>query len=509
MSMKCRFCIFALLISFGSATKLRKIIVSGSGDQQSKDSKSALTTDLNHFGHPDCPCVGMSNVEGHVDVNLGDSVTTSYPADAFTSCKAWDDGENLNHCMNSSQTPGKGKGWCAQSWCFVDPCNCKIPTAPKKVLEDGYFPGGKYQGKPLYYSYATCGSVDVWASKEKQKELAREPKVCSAKVDTKKWGHNKCKCIGIDGQPGTTNMSLSASKTAPYESDAGATCGAWDADVHPSCKSNNGVLSDKTGAPIPGWCKKTWCFVDPCSCNIGVPAKPSTYLPAATFQGRPLHYSYATCGDIDEFSATGNAGACAMKRTAEDCHTVLNEGVGTLACRWTGDVCMQVDLAKACFAHNLPPLPKEEQRLPVIGQGSGVLAASKPKPEPPKPPTFEEFKPTCVNHMRKLFVRIERHYTHAQLEQALLFECDLDAKFPETRDEMFKDQRNCNHFTHECAAARHAELKGATDPYHNACKLWYHNLYGPPPLKEKRSDWLLYGLLFMGALCAVIILAFR
>jgi hypothetical protein len=89
---------------------------------------------------------------------------------------------------------------------------------------------------------------------------------------------------------GNTLASI-GDKELPYPADLGAHCEAWDLAYHPEC-------------PGETWCSKKWCYVDPCNCD-GIPAlpKPSTYIPGGLFQGRPVHFSYATCGAKDSYTA--------------------------------------------------------------------------------------------------------------------------------------------------------------------------------------------------------------
>ena len=55
-----------------------------------------------------------------------------------------------------------------------------------------------------------------------------------SQVDEKTWGSEKCRCIGYDGAPGRTNVSIGGAEV-PYPAEAGASCEAWDAKNHPDC----------------------------------------------------------------------------------------------------------------------------------------------------------------------------------------------------------------------------------------------------------------------------------
>eukprot|EP00933_Yihiella_yeosuensis_P040415 TRINITY_DN3471_c0_g1_i1.p1 TRINITY_DN3471_c0_g1~~TRINITY_DN3471_c0_g1_i1.p1 ORF type:complete len:487 (+),score=107.05 TRINITY_DN3471_c0_g1_i1:101-1561(+) len=433
------------------------------------------------FGSPSCPCVGVSGIEGgHVEVRISENQTAQYPADAFTSCKPWDDGYNTRHCKDETQTPGKGKGWCSQSWCFVDPCNCKLSTPPKKALEGGYFPNAKFQGRDLWYSYATCGAVDEWLEKEEQNKQAEEPKFCAKAVDDTKWGLDGCKCIGINGQPGTTNVSIAADLTMAYPSDVGATCEAWDNKQHPDCTKKN----------KPKWCEQAWCFVDPCSCNIGVPPKPTVYLPGSSYQGRPLHYSYMTCGGDDAFSEAGNAGACAVQTSLQACQALQSED-GSSKCKWEQDSCVEAEIAAICFASQKN---QEEDPMPR----TTVTTTTNP---------FLKFLPICEDHLQKTLRKVEHYYTKAQIESALITECDLDAKFPDTRDEMFLNKQDCIVFSKHVALARHAELDGKQHAYDRVCGEWYQYNHKVEP--KQSWDKAVGGLILIFATCIILYFGFR
>lgn len=119
---------------------------------------------------------------------------------------------------------------------------------------------------------------------------------CDEEHDEEKWGKEDCRCVGIVGQEGTTSMMIGddPKKYEDYPADTGSTCDSWDKDNHPDCE----------GDDAPDWCESRWCYVDPCSCDLGKdsPPKGSFYLPDSTFQGKPLFYSYATCGEKDSFA---------------------------------------------------------------------------------------------------------------------------------------------------------------------------------------------------------------
>jgi len=77
-----------------------------------------------------------------------------------------------------------------------------------------------------------------------------------------------------------------------YPADLGARCEEWDRNRHVQC----------TGDDPKAWCEHSWCYVDPCKCDIDVLPKMTSYQQETTFRGMPLFYSYATCGGKDVFT---------------------------------------------------------------------------------------------------------------------------------------------------------------------------------------------------------------
>lgn len=188
----------------------------------------------------------------------------SYPADLGGSCDQWE-AESHPTCKGNSPP-----AWCKESWCYVDPRNCHLQILPKKAV---YQPGALYQTLPLYYSYSTCGATDTWT------------------VGAPDVGQQGCRCIGLDGMPGVMDVKIDGS-TVQYPAEMGGTCQAWDAVNHPTCM----------GPDKADWCTKKWCYVDPCACNAAAPPKSAQFLGDATFQGRNVFWSYATCGETDTYS---------------------------------------------------------------------------------------------------------------------------------------------------------------------------------------------------------------
>ncbi|CAK9027143.1 unnamed protein product [Durusdinium trenchii] len=281
------------------------------------------------YGNPKCPCVGLSGLEGSTTVKLNSTTSVDYPASFAAYCEAWDNDRNNISCKEG-QTPGKDKGWCAEQWCYVDPCNCDLEEPATKVPDDsGYMPHASYQGRGMWYSYQTCGGKDYWMTAEKKKELQAVPKKCNKTVDEKKWGDEKCRCIGYDGAPGSANVTINGSEI-PYPAETGGSCDAWDAKRHPDCQ----------GSKAAAWCSKAWCYVDPCECQLAVPPKTSSYLPSGKANGKPVYFSYAACGMDDEYTK-GNDEACVNQKAEANC-TKLEK------CAWTGEQCLGKELVQVC-----------------------------------------------------------------------------------------------------------------------------------------------------------------
>jgi len=289
-----------------------------------------LTVDRS-FGNNKCPCIGLDNITGVTTALILGRLHAHYPADLGAHCAAWDNGMHPISCKEH-QEPGMGNAWCAQQWCFVDPCNCDIDSKPKPST---YLPAASYQGKPLFYSYATCGDTDTWKSEASPQENAIENLLCDPARHQPVFGKEECKCIGISGEPGFTNVTISGHNVV-YPADTGTSCKAWDMDSNPECTGHNYVNK-------PDWCGKPWCYVDPCSCPLAVPPKTTAYLPDATFQGRAIYYSYDTCGSEDSWTAENHAKACTNKKSIEDCLALTH-------CGWEEKkaICMGKDLLEAC-----------------------------------------------------------------------------------------------------------------------------------------------------------------
>jgi len=269
----------------------------------------SLNTSASMYGFLDCPCVGLDNLSGVTTVVVNGTLKVEYPADLGAHCATWDNGLEPVSCQDG-QDPGEGNGWCAQKWCFVDPCNCNIPVKPKT---SSYLPDGTYQGKPIFYSYATCSGVDTWNDDQAVPMTEAEESLCADHVAESDQGKDECKCIGIAGEPGFTDVLISGAAVS-FPADTGTSCKAWDLESNPECAVN--------ASHIPEWCGKSWCYVDPCSCSLAVPPKTSAYVPNAKFQGHTIYYSYDTCGSVDSWTAEKHGHACVNQKNHSDCHAL-------------------------------------------------------------------------------------------------------------------------------------------------------------------------------------------
>jgi len=300
------------------------------------------------YGNPKCPCIGLDRVGGLVQADLGGGKMAPYPADMGARCEEWD--LNKRDTCRGPDMPG----WCRDAWYYVDPCHCDIAVAPKV---SHYLPKSKYQGNTIYFSYSTCGSTDqftkdnhptacvnqkdqgtcggqpkcLWDGKLKACRGKELVEVCEKPLPVNKYGMNNCHCVGIEDKPGHHEMVID-NKMYHYPASTGATCGAWDDEEHPECKGES---------KKPGWCFQRWCYVDPCKCDANVPPKPSFYMPRTTFQSKPLHFSYSTCGSEDGYTGTHAQERCLQIKDKDECY-------GKSKCGWNGYKCMDREVAALC-----------------------------------------------------------------------------------------------------------------------------------------------------------------
>jgi len=124
------------------------------------------------WGDDECECIGISGVDGEIDVLFGNSLV-EYPVSVGSTCEAWD--ENLNpDCVGDGEKPS----WCSQKWCYVDPCRCSSTTPVVSEM----LPDARFRGMTLYYSYATCGAIDTFTAEENEDACVNQqtPQDCEA-----------------------------------------------------------------------------------------------------------------------------------------------------------------------------------------------------------------------------------------------------------------------------------------------------------------------------------------
>mmetsp|Transcript_8323 Transcript_8323/g.22248 ORF Transcript_8323/g.22248 Transcript_8323/m.22248 type:complete len:382 (-) Transcript_8323:47-1192(-) len=280
------------------------------------------------YGSPRCPCIGIDDLDGTTNLRVAGE-TVSYPADVGGRCDAWDEGTNPM-CKGGGDLPD----FCHQAWCYVDPCNCDIEIPPKPTT---YMEGAKYQGRPVHWSYHTCSATDSWSLEHNQKQPSPDEikAMCAKPPDTRIYGKDSCRCIGIDGQEGQTMVKVGG-KMQAYPADVGASCSAWDDGRHPNCTGNN----------APPWCKQSWCYVDPCLCKERTPPKESTYVEEGVFGGRPMYYSYTACRSEDYFVESQGDTACTQYKDKKSCEHDDNERW----CKWEDErgVCLGMALTVVC-----------------------------------------------------------------------------------------------------------------------------------------------------------------
>jgi len=236
------------------------------------------------FGNGACPCVGIAGLVGTVNASIDGPV--AYPADVGSSCKAWDEDTYPTYC-----TVDNSSDWCADAWCYVDPCDCSIGTNPSP---SSYFPDATYEGKKIFYSYKTCGGNNTFNEPPSDEQKTE----CEKDWDADKYGLESCPCVGIDGLEGFTDVYIGKTLSGLYPADIGASCQAWDEGKYPgSCDGNSSA----------DWCSSAWCYVDNSSCTLPANSSgpySSGYLPNGSFSGKPLFYSYVTCSTVNTYDDT-------------------------------------------------------------------------------------------------------------------------------------------------------------------------------------------------------------
>jgi len=187
------------------------------------------------------------------------------------------------------------------------------------------------------------------------KELVQQ-----TELDASVVGNEACRCIGVANSSGSVvatypqgNMSIGV----VYPSDVGSHCNTWDLHSGPDCVA--------TGGPQPDFCSQKWCYVDPCSCGLDSPPTTSLMLSGATYHGKTLYYSYATCGGEDSFTSSSHATACVNQESESNCSALSK-------CAWTGEKCLGKELATACAEEQPAPLSSVSSGCPCIAIGGDL-----------------------------------------------------------------------------------------------------------------------------------------
>uniref|UniRef100_A0A7S1WJC4 Uncharacterized protein n=1 Tax=Alexandrium catenella TaxID=2925 RepID=A0A7S1WJC4_ALECA len=242
------------------------------------------------YGLPGCPCIGIEFLRKWFINNTVVGKEIFYPGDWGTRCE--------DPTLGTTECEGDAPPWYCNygKWCYVDGCNCNVSHEFVAHSDFRSFP--MVQGHAISVSTATCGSPNA-----SQPEAVRNQTVAYLAYENISMtcdplpdnitGDDACECIGMSNMYGTVTAHINGSNYS-YPADLGTYCSDWDEDRHPDCQ----------GSSQPDWCSQRWCYVDPCRCNIGTPPKVSTYLPKVTYRGKPLFYSYATCGQQDGYSSS-------------------------------------------------------------------------------------------------------------------------------------------------------------------------------------------------------------
>jgi len=276
---------------------------------------------------PDVDCTFDWAFEGKcVAANVSGNITM-YPADYGESCKAHKEPGSAS-CFDLEKSPpvelikGKQKGWCSDSWCYIDPCDCDASDPTKS----DYFPS------KLQYSYETCGDTNEYVG-----SVGSSNTVGNAAC----MGMATCKCLGalpatvtpmdctfdwaVGGKCVAANIS---GNLTMYPADYGTSCKVHKEPGSASC------FNLTASPPVElakddqaSWCYDKWCYIDPCDCDAEDPTK-SDYFPGE------LDYSYKTCGDENAYTAATNAtnkvgSAVCEAKAAEKAKATTATGTGT------------------------------------------------------------------------------------------------------------------------------------------------------------------------------------
>jgi len=281
-------------------------------------SRALMNCDALNFGAfgTACRCTG-NNLQERVDRNgiakvysLKSGLVEEYRSDYGQSCKVHPEPGD------TACTGDAPAAWCSSPWCYVDPCECAVDAS---LFESAHF-ASTVTGAKLFYSFAACGPEDAYNVDKCGAITAQKP--CDAedecmwvtgvcRVDTANLltqrstagcsnlvGNSNCGCTGTNGQAKVSHGADTVVVTTMegfsghiYPGSYGEHCAAHAEPANSSCQGNYPA----------DWCTTPWCYVDPCECS-DVAIRKSDYF-ATTLSGKPVYYSYASCGSPETYNA--------------------------------------------------------------------------------------------------------------------------------------------------------------------------------------------------------------
>lgn len=245
---------------------------------------------------PGCKCVmNLQHRTEHSSIMAmprapSDMTPVAYPSHYGESCKKHLE-PGVAACSHTNGTEKKVRAkWCDASWCFVDPCTCKEAD----ISASTYFPKSN-----LHYSYSNCGTTDNYTAV--QSSIASCPagnftpqNVCATKMDNRQ---PKFKCSAAFAESGKCVHMNVSSTMKTYPGNYGEGCGIHGEPAFPECSNPDGTPKPTDQQAV--WCRESWSYVNPCSCNISDIAKSGFSSP-----DKPMFYSYAACGAADHWTKT-------------------------------------------------------------------------------------------------------------------------------------------------------------------------------------------------------------
>jgi hypothetical protein len=132
-------------------------------------------------------------------------------------------------------------------------------------------------------------------------------------------GHERCRCIdpsalGLTNLCDPSNRATAGGRCYPASYGAAA-CDTHDSNITLECVSKSEPCRDVAGRVIDcvsnreavtQWCGAKWCWVDPSACDLSTPQETkvvsqATYIAPAMNRTAALHYSYETCGNLNNY----------------------------------------------------------------------------------------------------------------------------------------------------------------------------------------------------------------